>query len=135
MRPYLDNFRDNINRPCKGFGDGDLTDVTMFEYIGDGKGCVLTVNRAISSSGADADKGFFTQSSFPHIDDFSGSGDYHYMAEDQLSKMKINRALKGEGEECNPNTFFVLYWEMTIEGIDVPMPMSVHAALTQSSLF
>ncbi|KAI1863819.1 uncharacterized protein JN550_009317 [Neoarthrinium moseri] len=138
--PIWKKFRDNIENPCKRYTDidPDLTSITMNDYIGDGVGCVLTLARSIpgvSTSEADPAKGFYHSNSFPRIGDFSSTDDMRTLAEDQVAKMTMNRAIKGDGAAGNHDSFFVLHWETTISFDTLDIPIAALAAQAQSSLF
>lgn len=103
-KPIWQAFRDNIAKPCKSTA-ADLTDVTMNDYIGDGAGCVMTIARGsipgLTTADANPSKGFYHQNSFPSKGDFSSTDDMQTLAEDQVAKMTLNRALKGSGADGN----------------------------------
>lgn len=87
--PIWQKFRNNIDKPCRGFG-GDLTSITINEFIGDGAGCVITLLRGsipgISTSTADPSKGFYHRDSFPTIGDFSSTDDMQTLAKIRLPR-------------------------------------------------
>jgi hypothetical protein len=44
--PIMDRFKSGIERPCRKKGS-DLTNVSMYDFIGDGVGCVVSIIRNI----------------------------------------------------------------------------------------
>jgi hypothetical protein len=133
--PIWTKFRDNIRKPCKGFGGRFLPDVTMNEFIGDGKGCVMTVSRNVVGAEEDATKGFYLYKDMQQFNHYADTDNYRTMAEDQISKMKMNRVLKADSDQTHIDPFFILSWTMTLKGTDALTSLWIRAASAQSSLF
>lgn len=133
--PIWKKFRDGFDKPCDVGNPNDLTDLTMNDYIGDGKGCVLTVARSIGGAQPDPKKGFYSSDSFPTSGKFSETDDYKFLADDQIARLTMNRAVKDPKDKENKDTFFVLHWETTIKASDLLTSIAERAASTQSPLF
>jgi hypothetical protein len=131
-KPIWQKIRDNIRKPCKGFGENRLDDATMNDFIGDGRGCVLTVACAIPGAERDSDKGFYLEG---RHNDFSDTDNYNYMREDQISKLKLNCRLGPEDDPDTADDFFILSWIMTLKASDAITPLSDRAAVVLGTLF
>ncbi|KAL1839526.1 hypothetical protein VTJ49DRAFT_1428 [Mycothermus thermophilus] len=112
-RPIMNKIQDGIKKPCKGFGERRLDQIPLNEFMGDGKGCVLTVVRSIPGVERDSDKGFYLASQLPQANDYSNTDDYNHMRENQMAKLKLKRRLGPEGDPNTQDEFFVLSWTMT----------------------
>lgn len=134
-KPIWHKIRDNIRKPCKGFGDDMLDDHTMNDFIGDGHGCVLTVARNIPGLERDSNKGFYLYGQLPRHNDYSNTDNYNKMREDQISKLKLNRRLGREGDPDTADDFFVLSWTMSLLASDAITPLAERAAIALGTLF
>ncbi|KAK4203356.1 hypothetical protein QBC40DRAFT_316981 [Triangularia verruculosa] len=107
----------------------------MNDFIGDGRGCVLTVARNIPGLERDASKGFYLQGQLPRHNDYSDTDDYNHMRNDQISKLKTNRRLGREGDPDTADDFFVLSWTMTLKASNALTPLSDRAAVALNTLY
>ncbi len=77
--------------------------LTLNDFIGDGKGCVLSVARQ-SIPGLEKDptapqKGYYHRDLFPTTGEYSDSGSAAVVAEDQISRLTLNKAIGSENED------------------------------------
>ena len=121
-RPILSLLSSGIERPCLNMG-GDLTRKTMYDFIGDGRGCVATVVRSINQDvidgGATGTKGQYRSSSIGQFNQYSDSDTSSIMAKDQITKLHNNRVILAESDARNRDQFFVLSWTLTGLGLAI----------------
>jgi hypothetical protein len=127
-KPIIDQFSSGIKKPCVGFS-GYLPNITMNEFIGDGKGCVISILRNINNNGAD--KGQYPYSSMGQYNQYSNTEYINIMAPDQVAKLKTNRILTAENDPNTNDQFYVFSWTLT--GIDLSITQI--AANAFNSLF
>ena len=88
---------------------GDISQVTLNEYIGDGQAAVIVV---VDPSGSNIDigafeaQGFYTPGQYDIYNNYSDTSDLNQMAADQLAKMKTRRPSADA-------PLFLLSWTLT----------------------
>jgi hypothetical protein len=99
---------------CGGLvaSNGDLTELTMSQLIGNGQACVLVVSEG---GNVRPDKGIYSSSVFPHNDHWSDTDSIQDMTADQLAYLSSHRNLR-EGTALQ-DTFLTFQWLLTLEGI------------------
>ncbi|XWW97896.1 hypothetical protein V2A60_005892 [Cordyceps javanica] len=141
--PILDKFKNNIQKPCRGLppvGPKEnikyLTDLTLNDYIGDGKGCVLSVARqsipGVTTDSTMPDRGYYHRNLFPTKGEYSNVDSAAVLAQDQISKLTLNKAIKIDTEL---DTFFVLHWEPSLTFGTLTDPIHAQATDFLSAMF
>lgn len=125
--PFLEQFRNGIERPCLDMGS-DLTEKTMYDFIGDGNGCVVTLIRNIGGTLGD---GQYSWGAINQFNSYSNTDEIMYMAEDQIAKLHSNRVILDDDDERNRDQFFILSWTLT----GIIWPIQDMAAKAFSHLF
>lgn len=89
-----------------------LSDVTLNDLIGNGRGCVIMSFRNMwNYPGVNLDSNQFSyNTAFKEFNSYSDSTSVSVMGQDQMSKLAANRLLDGTGAKEN---FFVLSWTLT----------------------
>lgn len=106
-KPILAMFKNKIRKPCSNLPPvgnraeyAFLTDLTLNDYIADGKGCVLSVIRksipGLSESDSAPALGYYHSSLFPTKGEYSNSDSSVLLAQDQISRLTLNKAIKGD---------------------------------------
>ncbi|CAK7231571.1 hypothetical protein SEUCBS140593_007970 [Sporothrix eucalyptigena] len=98
-----------LDHLCGGI-QGDLTDRTINDYIGDGQPCVLVVS---DGGPVRPETGIYGVNQFPNNDHWSDTMSVDTMASDQISYMKANRNVVANNDK---EKFFITQWIMTVEG-------------------
>lgn len=127
-QPNIDQFSSGIKKPCVGFS-GYLPNITMNEFIGDCKGCVISIMRNINNDGAD--KGQYPYGSVGQYNQHSNAEYINIMAPDQVARLKTNRIITAENDPNTNDQFYVFY--STLTGID--LSITKIAANAFNSLF
>ncbi|KAL1844959.1 hypothetical protein VTK73DRAFT_1427 [Phialemonium thermophilum] len=135
----LDQFADGIERPCSGFGDRDLADATMNEFIGDGRGCVLMiVPGSIGTLYRNPDRGIYYYAqlaNYNHETDLdSARFENRQVAEDQIARLQQQRNLSAPGQDGTRDLFHVMQW-LIPNSQDVTTPLHDYAAYALGPLF
>jgi hypothetical protein len=132
-QPIIARIRNGIKRQCRGFGTGWLGNVTMNEFIGDGRGCVLTVVRNIDVP-IDSERGIYVFGQLGQTNQYSATIEPWVMGPDQLAKMKLHRRLGPEGDPDTRDGMFVLSWTLTWE-FSSPWSVMDLASVALNTLF
>jgi hypothetical protein len=136
--PIVKKFIDRVERPCKNlkFGDsGQLDDLTMNTFIGDGQGCVLTVGRGVGNTPETPSSGYYYSGRLPRYNRYAETANGVKMALDQTAKLKSNRRIGKPGDGDTTDEFFILSWTLTVSAEDFETPIATHAARAMSTLF
>lgn len=104
----LTQMQENISH-LKVVLAGDISQLTLNEYIGDGQAAVIVV---VDPSGSDIDisafaaQGFYTPAQYAVYNEYSNTSDVNQMAVDQLAKMLAQRP-------SADSPLFLLSWTLT----------------------
>lgn len=109
------NNRFTVSNP----GSTDFSGKVLNDFIGNNAASVFIFAQLPSgiSLGDYANQGFYTQDNFPIFDSYSNSNDANTMENDQLQKLKDNRAIS-QGKD----KFHILSWTLTQQPEDVLNP-------------
>ncbi|WEW59950.1 hypothetical protein PRK78_005432 [Emydomyces testavorans] len=126
-QPIITQFSQGIKQPCPDMGS-DLANVKLKSFIGNGKGCVLSLIRINTKPG----KAQYPASALPRYNIYSNIDSLDTMARDQVAKLKANRVLGAETDTTKTKDgFFILSWTLT----GIRWPIQSMAAMAFNHLF